>query len=123
VITVVDDDESVREGMTDLLRAMGFTAGSFPSADGFLQSNRLDSTSCLITDVRMPEMTGLELYMRLVQLGKVIPTILITAFPDDRDRARALQAGVACYMAKPFSDDELLASIRLALGPGEAEGK
>ena len=115
VISIVDDDPSVREGTVDLLDSMGFIAEPFERADDFLQSNRLHSTSCLISDVRMPGMTGLELHNRLVESGNVIPTILITAFPNDRDRERALQAGVKCYLTKPFNEDDLLACIRSAL--------
>jgi FixJ family two-component response regulator len=115
VISIVDDDPSVREGTVDLLDSMGFIAEQFERADDFLKSNRLHSTSCLISDVRMPGMTGLELHNRLVESGNVIPTILITAFPNDRDRERALQAGVKCYLTKPFNEDDLLACIRSAL--------
>jgi FixJ family two-component response regulator len=115
VISIVDDDPSVREGTMDLLNSMGFITETFQRADDFLKSNRLGSTSCLIVDVQMPGMTGLELYNHLVASGKVVPTILITAFPDDRDRARALRAGVFCYLTKPFNDNELLACIQSAL--------
>jgi FixJ family two-component response regulator len=115
VISIVDDDPSVREGTMDLLNSMGFIIETFQRADDFLKSNRLGSTSCLIVDVQMPGMTGLELYNHLVASGKVVPTILITAFPDDRDRARALRAGVFCYLTKPFNDNELLACIQSAL--------
>ena len=116
VISIVDDDPSVREGAMDLLNSMGFVVETFQRADDFLQSGRRPRTSCLIADMRMPGMTGLELYNRLVQSGGVIPTILITAFPDDGDRVRALRAGVICYLAKPFKQDELLACIQFALG-------
>jgi FixJ family two-component response regulator len=120
VISIVDDDNSAREGTVDLLKAMGFVAEAFPCAEDFLNSKRLHSTSCLIADVRMPGMTGLDLYDRLIGLGNVIPTILITAFPNDKDQARALRAGVSCYLSKPFSEDDLLACIRLVLGHREA---
>jgi FixJ family two-component response regulator len=117
VISIVDDDVSVREGTTDLLNSVGYAAETFACADDFLKSTRLDSTSCLITDMRMPGMTGLELLDRLVALGKVIPTILITAFPNATDRARALKAGVHCYLPKPFDEKDLLACLRSALEP------
>jgi FixJ family two-component response regulator len=120
VISIVDDDESVREGVLDLIKAMGFIAKAFERAEDFLKSNCIRSTSCLIADMRMPGMTGLELYKRLVETGSIIPTILITAFPDDRDRARALRAGVVCYLAKPFKDDDLLECVRSALELREA---
>jgi FixJ family two-component response regulator len=115
VISIVDDDPSVREGTVDLIKAMGFVAEAFERAEDFLKSNQLHSTSCLIADMRMPGMTGLELHSRLVRSGNSIPTILITAFPDDRDRSHALKAGVICYLAKPFKDDDLLACVRSAL--------
>ena len=99
----------------DLLNSMGFAAEAFERASDFLNSDRLESTSCLIADVQMPGMTGVELHSRLIGSGKFIPTILITAFPNDRDRGRALQNGVRSYLTKPFSDNELLACIREAL--------
>jgi FixJ family two-component response regulator len=116
MISIVDDDPSFREGTKDLIEAMGLVAETFQRADDFLKSNALDSTSCVIADVRMPGMTGLELYNRLVGSGKIIPTILITAFPNSKDRGRALQAGVVCYLSKPFNQSELPACIQLALG-------
>ncbi len=120
VISIVDDDASVREGTMDLIKAMGFIAEAFQRAEDFLKSNRLHRTSCLIADVRMPVMTGLEPHRRLVRSGNVIPTILITAHADDGDRARALRAGVICYLAKPFNQDDLLACIHTALERREA---
>jgi FixJ family two-component response regulator len=123
VISIVDDDPSVREGTMDLLNSMGFIAEPFERADDFLKSNRLHSTSCLIADVRMPGMSGLELHNRLVGSGNLIPTILITAFPNDRDRERAVQAGVKCYLTKPFNEDDLLACIRSALEYHGAGGR
>ena len=116
VISIVDDDASVREGTMDLLNSMGFIAETFQRAEDFLRSDRLRTTACLITDVRMPGMTGLELHHRLVASGALIPTIVITAFPNDPDRLRALQDGVICYLGKPFSQNELLHCIQSALG-------
>ena len=115
VVAIVDDDESACEGTTDLLKAMGFIAKGSRSAEDFLQSSHLRHTACVITDMRMSGMTGLELHDHLVQSGKTIPTILVTAFPNDRDRARALKAGVVCYLAKPFNDQDLLRCVRSAL--------
>ncbi len=117
VIAIVDDDSSVREGAADLLNAMGFAAETFACADDFLKSAHRDGTSCLITDMRMPGMTGLALHQHLVASGTVIPTILITAFPNPADRARALKAGVHCYLPKPFDEMDLLACLRSALEP------
>jgi FixJ family two-component response regulator len=115
VISIVDDDLSVREGAKDLLDSLGFATETFQCADDFLNSGRLSTTSCLVADVQMPGMTGLALYDHLVASGKVVPTILITAFPVDQDRTRALRAGVVCYLTKPFNDNELLACIHTAL--------
>lgn len=115
VISIVDDDPSVREGTMDLLKSMGFIAETFQSAVDFLESNRLHNTSCLIADVQLPGMTGFELYEHLVGSGTTVPTILITAYPDDKDRARALLAGVSCYLPKPFNENELLVCLMSAL--------
>jgi FixJ family two-component response regulator len=117
IISIIDDDPSVREGTMDLLNSMGLAADTFEHASAFLNSSRLHSTSCLIADVQMPGMSGLELYECLVSSGNAIPTILITAFPNHRDRTRAREAGVECYLTKPFSESELLACIREALNP------
>ena len=115
VVAIVDDDESACEGTTDLLKAMGFITKGSRSAEDFLQSSHLRCTACVITDMRMSGMTGLELHDHLVQSGKTIPTILVTAFPNDRDRTRALKAGVVCYLAKPFNDQDLLRCVGSAL--------
>lgn len=115
VISIVDDDSSAREGAVDLLNSMGFIAEGFEHANDFLKSDRVRSTACLIADVQMPGMTGLELYGRLVGSGNIIPTILITAYPDDADRVRAMRDGVICYLAKPYNDDDLVLCIRSAL--------
>jgi FixJ family two-component response regulator len=123
MISIVDDNESVREAMTGLMRSVGFSAQAFQSAEGFLRSSRLDRTACLVTDMQMPGMTGLELHRRLVASGKPIPTILITAYPDESVRARAKEAGVICYLTKPFNEDDLLSCIRQALERWAAGGK
>jgi FixJ family two-component response regulator len=123
LIAIVDDDASVREAIMSLMRALGFIAEAFPCAEDFLKSDGLQRTSCLIADVRMPGMSGLELYRRLVALGKPIPTVLITAHSDDEARARALKAGIICYLTKPFDDDDLLGCIRSALDHGRKRGK
>ncbi len=113
-IAVVEDDDSVREATIGLLRSNGFIAKGFPSADEFLSSNRIRITSCLIADVQMPKMSGLALYGNLVASGTPIPTILITAYPDDAIRARAISAGVTANLIKPFSEKDLLACIDAA---------
>jgi FixJ family two-component response regulator len=116
VISIVDDDASVREGLADLLNSMGFKTNTFRSGEEFLRSDWLPVTNCLVTDYRMPGMTGLELYRRLAGASRRIPTIMITAFPNEADRARALRAGMSCYLPKPFDETELLGCIRSALG-------
>ena len=122
VISIIDDDESVREGTMDLFESMGFITVAFPCAADFLSSDHLHDTSCLIADVQMPGMTGFELHNRLVGSGNIIPTILITAYPDDGDQARALRAGVISYLVKPFNYNDLLACVHLALERGETTG-
>ena len=119
-ITIIDDDPSAREGITDLVRSMGFEAQAFERAEDFLKSDGLDRTACLITDMRMPGMSGLELYNQLVASGKRIPTIVTTAFPQDADRLRAEQSGICCYLAKPCDEQQLLECIRAALGDGKS---
>jgi FixJ family two-component response regulator len=121
VIAIVDDDPSVREGTMDLLNSMGFAAETFAGADEFLKSDRVSDTSCLIADMQMPGMTGLELYKHLVKSDVAVPTILITAFPNDKVQACALSAGVLCYLIKPFNASELLACIRSALERRQAD--
>jgi FixJ family two-component response regulator len=101
--------------MEGLMKSVGFDTQAFDSAESFLQSDRRNRTSCLIADVQMPGMTGLELHDRLASSDKPIPTILITAYPDDRIRTRALGMGVRCLLAKPFADEELLGCIDRAL--------
>ncbi len=115
LISVVDDDQSMREAIRGLMKSSGYTAEAFASAEEFLNSRQLPRTSCLIADVHMPGMTGLDLHRRLVASGRSIPTILITAYPDDRLRERALGDGVVSYLSKPFDEKDLLACIRSLL--------
>ena len=109
----------MREALTSLVRSPGYVAMAFDCAEDLLKSKRRPNVSCVITDVQMPGMTGIELHNRLVTFGEPIPTILSTAFPDERARQRALQTDVICYLTKPFSEDDLLACIRSSLRPGE----
>ena len=115
LVSVVDDDQFFRESMCRLMRSLGYTADIFPSAADFLASPRLAETACLITDIHMPAMTGYELYRRLIDTGRAIPTILVTAFPNDIDRARALNDGVVCYLRKPVDEEHLTQCVREAL--------
>jgi FixJ family two-component response regulator len=115
LVAIVDDDESTRETTKDLLESAGLAAATFASAALLLKYRRLNGISCLVTDLRMPQMTGLELHQHLVASNYSIPTILITAYPDDRVRAQALKAKFVCYLTKPFAAEELLACIRSAI--------
>ena len=122
LIAVVDDDASVRAALHALLRSLGFANATFASAEDFLSSHELQETACVIADVNMPGMSGPELNRRLIVSGTPIPVILITAYPDDTGRERALREGVVSYLTKPFKDDDLLACLHSALGrpnPGE----
>ena len=123
VIAIVDDDQSVREALTSLVRSLGYMAVAFERAEDLLSSTRRRGVSCLIADVQMPGMTGLDLHNQLLASGQPIPTILITAFPDETVRERALQAGVIGDLTKPFSEDDLLACISSTIGRAEADRK
>jgi signal transduction histidine kinase len=119
LVAVVDDDESIRETTQDLLDSAGFRAATFPSAEALLASVPVDAISCLIADMRMPGMSGLALHQRLADSGSSVPTVLITAYPEEPARTRALDAGVLGYLTKPFTSDELLAYIGSAIRAGE----
>jgi two-component system response regulator FixJ len=111
-VSIVDDDESVREAIKSLLRSVGLGADVFASAEEFLKSDRLSNTACLILDVRMPGMTGLELQELLAARQQNIPIIFITAHVSDLEaRNRALQAGAVDFLAKPFSEETLLKDV------------
>jgi FixJ family two-component response regulator len=115
LISVIDDDESVRRTTTRLIESFGFGAAAFESAENFLGSGHLNDTSCLIVDVQMPGMNGLQLQSQLAAADSRIPIIFITAFDDKESRRRAMQAGAIAFLGKPFNDEQLLESIRLAL--------
>jgi FixJ family two-component response regulator len=116
LIAIVDDDESVRTAMDGMVESFGYSPVTFESGGEFLKSDRLPEASCLILDVQMPGMSGLELYDQLLSKGFRIPTIFITAFPDVRVRERALRAGGVCFLSKPFGRSDLLGCIQAALG-------
>jgi FixJ family two-component response regulator len=119
IVMIVDDDDSIRRAVRRLMKSFGIAVETFASAEEFLGSERLEKTSCLILDVHMPGMDGLQLQQRLVASNHAIPIIFITAFTDDRARVQALEAGAIGYLAKPFADDELLDCIHAALKPPE----
>ena len=120
-IAVVDDDTSVREALKGLLKSAGFHADVFGSAEEFLDSGQLANTACLILDVRMPGMGGLELQRRVAAAGNRVPVIFITAHGDEELRARALEAGAADYLHKPFSEQTLLDAIARCIGSSPSE--
>jgi FixJ family two-component response regulator len=115
LISIVDDDESIREAIQSLLRSVGFRAETFASAEQFLQSDQIENTVCLILDVRMPGMSGLELQRRLIATQCRIPIVFVTAHGDEEARSRALQEGAVEFLLKPFSEEALLNTIQAAL--------
>ena len=120
LVSIVEDDRFFRESMQRLMRSLGYTVETFPSAADFLSSPHLAETACLIADVHMPAMTGIELHRHLVDRGQTIPTILVTGYPNDVERARALKGGVVCYLRKPFDEKQLTRCLRAALQTGDA---
>lgn len=123
LVSIVEDDQHFRESMRRLMRSLGYTVEAFPSAADFLASPRLVETACLIADIHMPAMTGVELYRHLTAAGHAIPTILITAYPEDADRTRTLNDGVVCYLRKPIDETHLTRCLRAALQRGELPEK
>ena len=115
VIAIVDDDASIREALQSLLRSVGWRAAGFASAEDFLQSGQGQTTACLLLDVRLPGMSGLELQRQLATAHDPLPIIFITAHGDEATRARALRAGAVAFLAKPFSDEVLLRAVQAAL--------
>jgi FixJ family two-component response regulator len=115
LVSVVEDDRYFRESMRRLIRSLGYDVEAFSSPANFLASARLIETSCLVADINMPAMSGIELYRHLIEAGYAIPTILVTAYPDDAGRARALNDGVICYLRKPVAEQQLIRCLRAAL--------
>jgi FixJ family two-component response regulator len=115
VISIVDDDASVRAATDNLLRSLGYTVHTFASAEEFLQSAQFNDASCVIADVQMPGMSGVDLQARLLTQGHRVPFIFITAFPEETIRARALKAGAICFLTKPFDRLTLIKCLDTAL--------
>lgn len=115
LVAIVDDDDLMRSALQGLLKSAGLPAQTFASSEEFLQSGRQRETACLIADIRMPGMSGLELQAKLNADHCKIPTIFITAHGDEKMRMQALRAGAVEFMAKPFDDEALLESVRAAL--------
>jgi FixJ family two-component response regulator len=115
LISVIDDDESVRRTTKLLIESFGFRAAAFESAENFLSSGRLDDTACLVVDVQLPGMNGLQLQSQLAAAGCRIPIIFIASYRNEESRRQAMQAGAVAFMGKPFTDEKLLQTIRSAL--------
>ena len=119
LVSIVEDDQPFRESMMKLMGVLGYTVEAFPSPGSFLASPVLAETACLVADVHMPGMTGVELHRHLLDAGHRIPTILVTAYPDETTRNRAMKDGVVCYLSKPVDDDHLERCLRSALESGK----
>ena len=115
LIAIVDDDDALRTSLDNLLRSVGFRTHGFSSAEAFLRSDHARETACLILDIRMPGMNGLELQRQMIAADWQIPIIFITSHIDDEARARALDAGAVAFLYKPCREDDLLQAIDVAL--------
>jgi len=122
MISIIDDDESIREATRGLVRSLGYQAAAFQSAEDFLQSEGRDATSCVITDIQMPGISGLDLQDRLRGEGCSTPVIFITAYPQERAKARAMKAGAIGFLGKPFDDQALIACLDRALAEDGGRG-
>jgi FixJ family two-component response regulator len=116
MISIVDDDKSVRESANSLIRSLGYATATFASGEEFLESGCLSDTECLVADVRMPGMSGVDLQSRLIANGNRTPIIFVTATPDERTRERALSAGALGFLTKPFSVESLITCLDRATG-------
>ena len=123
VVSIVDDDPSMRRATDRLVRSLGYAAHAFASAKDFLESPRAADTRCLIADVQMPGMSGLELQEHLLTQGRRIPVILITAFPEERARERALRAGALCFLTKPIDAPTLIQHLNRAVLSHDSKGR
>jgi FixJ family two-component response regulator len=115
VIAIVDDDESFRHATLSFVRSLGYSAAAFSSADAFLNSNAVCNTDCLITDLQMPGMSGIQLQNHLLAQGKRVPVIFVSAFPETEARDHALRAGAIGFLGKPFADENLISCLNKAL--------
>ena len=115
VISIIDDDPLVRDGIGDLVASLGYRCLTFSSSEEFLESCELGNTVCLITDLHMPGLNGLDLQQHLLQKGYCTPVIFVTAFPDGKSRERALRAGAVAYLSKPFEESSLISAVGSAL--------
>jgi FixJ family two-component response regulator len=115
VIAIVDDDESFLQATISFVHSLGYSAAAFSSADAFLNSNAVENTDCLITDLQMPGMSGIELQNYLLAQGNRVPVIFVTAFPETEARGDALRAGAVGFLGKPFGDENLISCLNKAL--------
>lgn len=120
LIAIVDDDQPFRDSLRRLLKSLGYAVAVFPSAAEFLASPKLAATVCLVADVHMPAITGVELFRRLIEAGHAIPTILVTAYPDSSLRTRVLAEGVTGYLNKPLDEAHLIRCLSAALSRARA---
>ena len=120
LVSIVDDDESVRDAMKSLVRSFGYRVETFGSAAEFLESSQVENTDCLVTDVQMPGLSGVELQNRLLSDGYHMPTIFISAFPNSQIEEWVLQSGAIGYLRKPFNDHELLEHLETAVNWGRS---
>lgn len=118
-IAIIDDDENVRISLDSLLRACGYSVQLFESAEHFLTSDAIAATDCLVSDIQMPGMSGLQMYQQLLNDGHCMPVIFITASADQTSRRTAQRLGACCYLSKPFESEDLTACLKLALKTGE----
>ena len=118
IISIIDDDDSMRCALKSLVTSLGLKAYAFASAEQFLQSPHLENTTCLITDLQMPGLDGIELQQSLLAQGRHIPIIFVTAFPEERMRARAMEAGALGFLGKPFDSSTLVELIDKAVESG-----
>jgi len=116
IIAIIDDNDSFRRATMSFIRSLGYAVVQFASAEAFLKSDRLHETDCLISDVHMPGMNGVELQGKLIAQGYHLPIIFVTAFPEIKARAQALAAGAIGFLAKPFNDEMLIACLNEAIG-------
>src|SRR5262249_1792319 len=117
MISIVDDDDFVRESLRDLIESLGYDVATFRSAERFLEAECLAETSCLITDLQMPGLSGLDLQGQLMADGHRIPVIFVTAFPDEKFQVRAMRAGAVGFLSKPFDESSLISCLKSALSP------
>jgi FixJ family two-component response regulator len=120
MISIVDDDLSVREAAKCLIRSLGYDAASFSSAEEFLESEQLETTACLISDMHMSGLSGAELQDHLIDRGHRVPIIFVTGFPEEHLRGHVLKAGAIGYLSKPFNIEHLILCLDMALASGNS---